>query len=251
MLDPYENILIGNFLYSLGARTAIRCAQLGLEVQGSICLLQQTPLDGVLGDVCLQYPGTIRILEFKRSGNHSPKESNKLSKLRIALQGTESRGLEVLSRKVHWYVESIEATPVWLTKARPYLDMETSCERDLNIGQLTEHFVQAAVGDGKLEFSAEDIARYLKDLATYAGSKGTSSSGIVVAVDSTGVVRWLPLESVRELRMDLAQRKAYAKQMVAEMGVLREQALQAERQREMKHVHERRLERTQDQEQSR
>jgi len=51
MLDPYENIMIGNFLYSLGARSAFRCAQLGIEFQGAICLLQQTPLDGEGGDV--------------------------------------------------------------------------------------------------------------------------------------------------------------------------------------------------------
>jgi len=241
MLDPYENVLIGNFLYSLGARTAARCLESGLQVQGVVSLLQQTPLDGPLGDVCLTHPGTIRLLEFKRSGNRSPKESRKLARLRIALKGREYVGLEMLSRRVHWYVESIEADPVWYTRARPYLDQDAPSARDLNIGQLTDDLAAAAVGTGTPEFPAEAIALYLKALAEYAGAKGTSSSGIVVAVDKTGVVRWLPLQSLNELRLTLAQHRAVTRQLVAEMGRARDMAIEAERALEVKAAQQRQL----------
>ena len=242
MLDPYENILIGNFLYSLGARSAFRCAQLGIDLQGAICLLQQTPLDGEIGDVCIQHPGTIRILEFKREVNRSQKEARKLQQLRIALKGREYVNLEPLSRRVHWYVESIEDVPVWRTRARPYLDLAKPSPSDLNIAQLTEQLAGVAVGASQPEFASEDIARYLKALATFSGTKGTSSSGIIVAIDSTGQIRWLPLESVRDLRLTLSKQMSNTKHIVAEMGRAREAALEAEQAQDVARARTRRHE---------
>lgn len=229
MLDPYENILIGNFLYSLGARIGARCVELGIEATGSVCLLQQTPLDGLIGDVYLRYPGVIRILEFKRSSNTSPKELAKHTSLCAALGSADYSGLERLSRRVHWYVESVEADPVWTTHACPYIDMAkalTGTEPDL--GWLTDDFARAAVGRVEPEFVPADVVRYLQAIALFAGTKGTSSSGIVVAVDGTGTVRWLPLQSVRDLRLDLSAHKANTRYLVAAMGEARAKAHEAE-----------------------
>ena len=230
MLDPYENILIGNFLYSLGARIGARCVELGIDATCSVCLLQQTPLDGLIGDVYLRYPGVIRILEFKRSSNASVKEQAKHASLCEALGSTEYRGLLRLSRRVHWYVESVEADPVWTTHACSYVDMakaRTGIEPDL--GWLTEDLAHTAVGRADPEFPPDEVARYLRAIALFAGTKGTSSSGSVVAVDGTGTVRWLPLQSVRELRLDLGAQKANTRHLVAAMGEARAKAHEAER----------------------
>ena len=64
MLTPYENIIIGNFLYSLG----LAIGRSPRPVEACINLTQQTPLDQVLGDVMLQFPGAWRLIEFKRPG---------------------------------------------------------------------------------------------------------------------------------------------------------------------------------------
>jgi hypothetical protein len=59
-MEPYENIVIGNFLYSLGLTV-------GQESQGSVrpmCvnLMQQTPLDERLGDVMVANTGVTLLI---------------------------------------------------------------------------------------------------------------------------------------------------------------------------------------------
>lgn len=55
----YENVVIGNFLdglgVSIGGRLKTEC------LPGAVSLLQQTPEDEALGDVLLDFPGTLRL----------------------------------------------------------------------------------------------------------------------------------------------------------------------------------------------
>ncbi len=120
MRDPYENILIGTFLYSLGIVFGRRFPE---EVPpGVVNLLQQTPLDGALSDVHLNYPGVVRLIEFKRATNKSDKEHKKRAKLELLLAGEPV--LTDVSRVVHWYIETSESAVDWLTRITPYLDFE-------------------------------------------------------------------------------------------------------------------------------
>lgn len=108
----YENVVIGNFLYGLGVSIGNRLKSGYLP--GAVSLLQQTPEDKALGDVLLEFPGTLRLIEFKAQGNHSTKERRRHSKLSTILKGKQEfrniscRGQEMLtiSRRVHWYVET-------------------------------------------------------------------------------------------------------------------------------------------------
>lgn len=80
----YENITIGNFLFSLGY--AIRDQQKGNKVMGSINLLQQTPADQLLGDVLLKFTGVVRLLEFKAEGPDLSKERGKHQGLKKVIE---------------------------------------------------------------------------------------------------------------------------------------------------------------------
>ncbi|CAM2157911.1 hypothetical protein PT2222_470001 [Paraburkholderia tropica] len=58
-MEPYENIVIGNFLYSFG----LTVGQLSGEAVRPMCvnLLQQTPLDRPLGDLMFENAGVVRL----------------------------------------------------------------------------------------------------------------------------------------------------------------------------------------------
>lgn len=59
----YENVVIGNFLYGLGF--SIGMSTIGNNQLSIINLLQQTPADKELGDMLLEFPGVVRLIEFK------------------------------------------------------------------------------------------------------------------------------------------------------------------------------------------
>lgn len=199
MLDPYENILIGNFLYSTGLLLGSRSQ--GRELPVSINLLQQTPLDHLLGDVYLAYPGAIRIIEFKRVSNHSVKESGKLQHLQGALKGSPL--LEQVSRTVHWYIVSDQGPLAWTTAVRPYLDLEKQGVAGVTLNTFIERMVAHALDADQPEFPPETIADYLAQVAKYAGTKGTSSSGLVVLLTKDGVLRHLQIDNVLDLRLQM------------------------------------------------
>ena len=75
MLSPYENVIIGNFLYALG----LAMGRQSMPVDGCVNLLQQTPADPALGDLMLQFPGVWRLVEFKRGGGDEKKEDQRRS----------------------------------------------------------------------------------------------------------------------------------------------------------------------------
>lgn len=81
--SPYENIVIGNFLYGLGLSLGTRA---GLKAPlASINNTQQTPLDPILADVWLTFPGVCRLLEFKRQGVDNTKDKEKRKALSTVL----------------------------------------------------------------------------------------------------------------------------------------------------------------------
>ncbi|MDR2961090.1 MAG: hypothetical protein LBV10_16285 [Stenotrophomonas sp.] len=100
----YENVVIGNFLFALGFHTH-RVAPASGTLPVMINLLQQTPEDKNLGDVLLQLPGTVRLLEFKARSGRKRKERQRQAQLATALSG-DNQHLEAVSRAIHWYLES-------------------------------------------------------------------------------------------------------------------------------------------------
>jgi hypothetical protein len=63
----------------------------------AVSLLQQTPLDIVLGDVLLAGPRSVVLLEFKRATARPWKERSKLVKTEALLERSEFQGLQTIS----------------------------------------------------------------------------------------------------------------------------------------------------------
>ncbi|WP_340613910.1 hypothetical protein [Xenorhabdus thailandensis] len=98
----YENVVIGNFLYSLGY--SLGMSQSEKNQLSVINLLQQTPADKELGDMLLEFPSVVRLIEFKNSASSLEKEKKRCEQLTVAIG--EHEILKKISREVHWYVET-------------------------------------------------------------------------------------------------------------------------------------------------
>lgn len=203
MLSPYENIIIGNFLYGLGLL-------MGREpdaVDGCVNLTQQTQLDGVLGDVMLQFSSVWRLIEFKRHGAAMKKENAKVEVFRGALSDTPA--LEAVSRKVHWYVESgLRCNPdtregtVWRSVARPYLDL-----RQRGAGMTMAQFAQQTVReacDGD-PTPVEELELYMALIKAFGCLDGANTAGLLVGVSSAGGLAYVPLDNIADLRETASQ----------------------------------------------
>jgi len=72
-MDIYENLVIGNFLFGLGAEMSRR--HLGRAMPDTfIGNLQQAPLDESYADVMVRNPGIFRLIEFKREARRKDKK---------------------------------------------------------------------------------------------------------------------------------------------------------------------------------
>lgn len=92
----YENITIGNFLFSLGY--SIRDKQgPGDAAAGSINLLHQTPADQLLGDVLVNFSGVVRLCELKAQGASLKEEKGKHAVFKRVI---EDIGFTEISREV-------------------------------------------------------------------------------------------------------------------------------------------------------
>ncbi|WOI47894.1 hypothetical protein [Acidovorax sp. BLS4] len=220
MKDPYENILIGNFLYSLGLVIGRRFPDKPLP--GVVNLLQQTPLDGPLGDVLLRYPGVIRLIEFKRASNDSDKESDKLDTLKLSLENEPA--LQQVSRAIHWYVESSKGPLDWRTRVCPYLDFAGGQSPPLDFQAFTQSLAETVGKAQAEEFPDALIQRYLDAVAAFSGKSGTSSSGLLVSVGQDGTLHYIALESIRELRQELQVHRQQADERSA--SIAQERALE-------------------------
>jgi hypothetical protein len=199
-MDIYENIVIGNFLYCLG----MAIGKLGDKALPPLAvnLLQQTPLDRSVGDVLLRGANVLRVLEFKRKKSDHYKEYAKLEHLSRALSVENNRDLIPLSRQVHWFLESEGADGQFDLKIVPYLDFR----RPECVSIDFTAFVNGIVAGMRTHnYLAHQFQRYLNTLAASQGANDSSSGGLVVTVDETGIVRYIVVEDLRELALTLTQ----------------------------------------------
>ncbi|HGW5375674.1 TPA: hypothetical protein ACNIJL_004704 [Pseudomonas aeruginosa] len=200
----YENVVIGNFLYGLGF--SVRgCLQGRPTFPSMINQLQQTPVDKELADVLLNFPGLVRLIEFKRKGADLKKELRRHRLLREALSTEVNAHLHSVSRRVHWYVEvSGKITDVPLVRrAEPYLDAIGSTAADTATGsfeQLIEQTAQEAVGD--MSPAARVLAeRYIRLLRTTFGNDSASAGGLMLVMSGGGAMRFARLQDLSDLNL--------------------------------------------------
>lgn len=203
-MDIYENVIIGNFLFGLGAALGAKAAK-GETPPLAINLLQQTPADKTVGDVLIQGSRAFRILEFKRAANKSGKEISKKRVLDAALRAKGNEVWHGLSRKVHWYIESQYAGEALSIKIFPYLDLEDPPEAKVSLRALIRDIADEVCEGG--ESLSSLYSGYMKILALCAKSQSGGSGALVVSVDSQGQILYAAVDNILELGLSLEKFK--------------------------------------------
>lgn len=188
----YENITIGNFLFSLGYSIRDKQWCSSPSTAGSVNLLQQTPADQLLGDVLLDFCGVVRLLEFKAEGANQKKELGKHAGLKRII---EDMGLSEVSREVHWYVET-NATPDSLALlTAPYLDAfpRENLLKNQKLEDLVESTAQA-IADRQTSFTGAQISQYLLAIKTVSGKTSSGTGGLLLLAEPGAALKFAPLE---------------------------------------------------------
>ena len=198
----YENIIIGNFLYGLGF--AIRARRPSGVTASAINLLQQTPADTLLGDLLLEFPGVVRLIEFKAEDNRESKELGRHRKLSAALAGKIE--LQAISRNVHWYVETAPSAEHGVTaRIVPYLDAfpRNRTKRD-RLEAFIERLAEEVVEE-RPAARADREAAYLRLVKQTQGDGKLGSGGLLLVANAEGSLHYAQLLDMLELRLSHRQ----------------------------------------------
>lgn len=201
----YENVIIGNFLYGLGH--AIGSEARSKETLSVINLLQQTPADKELGDVLLEFPGVVRLIEFKNRSGSLKKEKRRHSQLKAAL-GTNLK-YKNISKSIHWYVETEPFDECCVNNIKPYLD---AFDDDYKSCFTLETFIDEIKKDvicADFTFSENDYKDYLSLVARCQGTGEVGTGGIVISVTDKGL-KYFQFTDIMQLRL---QHKAYVNEI--------------------------------------
>jgi hypothetical protein len=220
----YENLVIGNFLFALGLKIGARRDD-ALAPDLGVHLLQQTPLDIVLGDVLLAGPRSVALLEFKRAADRRSKERGKLVAIEALLQNPKFQALRTTSRQMHFYVETRDILEEGFSRVLPYLDLLTD-DRGSSLEQLVDDLAFRAKSAPVLaEMHIEACERYLELVCLCQGRSYHATPGLLVGVGGDGRIAFAPVEDVRNLRTTFAAIRAHEITQVREITRL----LQADR----------------------
>jgi hypothetical protein len=225
----YENLVIGNFLFALGLKIGAR--QHDYVAPGLAAnLLQQTPLDVVLGDVQLAGPSAVALLEFKRTAGKRWKERSKLRKIEALLEGPEFQELRTTSREIHFYVETGDVLEDGFSRVLPYLDLRTDRpgrRLELLIDDLA---CRARSGRELSEMDRQVCQRYLHLVCDSQGRSYYPSPGLLVGVGGNGRIAFAQVEDIRDLRTTFAAIREH------EITLAREITLERTRDLRLRHV---------------
>nr|WP_232095941.1 hypothetical protein [Serratia rubidaea] len=187
-------------------------------IPGSVSLLQQTPEDKALGDVLLDFPGTLRLIEFKTQENNSKKELIRYRKLFPIIQKHQEM-LDV-SRKIHWYVETA-ISPMEGLEAffSPYLNVFDTKKPEKQPFAL-EKFIKLVADDAissRNNERDENEKNYLKLVRWCQGVGETGAGALIVVVGSGGGLEFVAIEDLMALNMSYQKWMAYRQEKELKM----------------------------------
>ncbi|KUZ65215.1 hypothetical protein WI36_27495 [Burkholderia ubonensis] len=195
----YENVVIGNFLYALGF--AIRARNSVQSMPSIVNLLQQTPSDKLLGDLLLQFPGVVRLLEFKVDENRSNKERSRHTALTSAMAAVPT--LEAVSRRVHWYVEaSASGGQDFAVRAVPYLDAYPRSKPRGRFEPFIEDLADEVVSGRSKIGESEDGMDYIQWVKRLQGEGEVGTGGLLLVANADGTLHYAQLLDLLELRIE-------------------------------------------------
>ncbi|MDX2190416.1 MAG: hypothetical protein SFY32_11180 [Bacteroidota bacterium] len=165
----YENLLIGDFIYSLGY------ASCEMKVKNNkVDLLQQTPADTTVGDLIGRIGGVNFIMEFKRNRQLLKSETKKPFK-DFLLKDNLSSELLVVSSKSHFiaFWENMELL------VNPYLYLNPKYSPNFPEPFSQDVFFKMLL-EQKVGVDKDEIKTYLTFLAKNTKPSNTTSSSSVL-----------------------------------------------------------------------
>ncbi|ARU48730.1 hypothetical protein Sdiek1_1567 [Sulfurospirillum diekertiae] len=181
-----------------------------VDLPSIVNLLQQTPADKELGDMLLEFPGVVKVLEFKNAKNPSKKEKKRVEKLEKALKDNER--MKYVSREIHWYIETEPFNKICANKIVPYLDAYNG-----TIGMDTlENFIKSIsieVNNPTSGITHEEQKHYLSLVSTCQGSGKVGTGGLIVSVSKKGI-NYVEFSQIEQLQL---QHKEFKKRNATQM----------------------------------
>lgn len=216
----YENVVIGNFLYSLGY--SIGNATLKKKQLSVISLLQQTPADKLLGDMLLEFIGVVRLIEFKNKASSLAKERDKCSKLKLTIGGNKE--MQNISREIHWYVETEPFKELCLNNIKPYLDAFSIGNSIHTIESFIDSITHSVITPTN-KIPPSKLEAYLALVTCCQGDGKVGTGGLLVSVSKEGI-RYLQFTNIMQLNL---QHKEYVLQVAREYkSMMKKKKLQKE-----------------------
>ncbi len=195
MIQPYENVYLGNFIFALGFQAAK--TEKGLSDK-SVQLVQQTPDDKKLSDLFVNWSGKSFIFEFKRNqdliGKELEKEDKKL--INIALNSLENKRALYLSDKAHFLGFGLDSGLGFIT----YSSLHKKVDRYFPL-----HKFCFAMIEGQLDIGLnyEELKEYLAFIESIIGDKADGCGGFILNISDDGSVNMIPFENVNVLSKSL------------------------------------------------
>jgi len=215
--------VIGNFLYGLGYSIGISLSE---RTQLSVInLLQQTPADKELGDMLLEFPGVVRLIEFKNSASSLKKEKKRCEQLTVAIGKNDI--FKKISREIHWYVETKPFEEICLNNIKPYLDAFSENPSVHTIESLISDITNSVISP-KSTISPSELEAYLALVSKCQGSGKVGTGGLIVSVSQKGI-RYVQFSDIMELRL---QHKDYVMKVEKEYNSVMEKKLENELKKE-------------------
>jgi hypothetical protein len=194
-LKLYENVVIGNFLYSLGYSIGISIPE---KTQLSVInLLQQTPADKELGDMLLEFPGVVRLIEFKNRASSLKKEIKRCEQLTTAI-GNNNEIINI-SKEIHWYVETKPFKEICLNNIKPYLDAFSDTPSIHTIESLISDITNSVINPNS-NIHPSELKAYLALVSKCQGSGDVGTGGLIVSVSKQGI-RYVQFADIMELTL--------------------------------------------------
>jgi hypothetical protein len=191
MRHPYENIYLGNFIFTLGyiaSSKNIPLNQMGMQ------LLQQTPDDRTVGDLFANFKGKNIIFEFKRNEKEVKTEFLKPQRHSLIewLRGSskESEVDRALSQKGHFMcfpTAGMQVTLLFLPYALIKNETTQNHDKCKPLDSFCEILLHEEVGLG---LSFAELERYFKLLKELDGNRGAvdGGAGVIMNIAKDGKI---------------------------------------------------------------
>ncbi|WP_416242727.1 hypothetical protein ACLSSQ_11475 [Azospira sp. APE16] len=207
MRQPYENILLGNFILTLGYLAGQRGIKLN---QTALQLLQQTPDDRTVGDLFANLKGRNFIFEFKRNELQVKSEFGKppRAKLLAALRHPDAKAVAELSFRCHFMCFPIRVATTTLS-FMPYASIRDITSQDRQNSLDLSEFCEALLGSvAGLGVPYELFSNYLDVLAHFADDNppdggGGGGMGAIMNISDSGEITVVEIDSLRVLARTL------------------------------------------------